>query len=294
MKNGGYSDKLTAKVGTAEFDEQWKDLAKNDPAFAQAQHDYIKRTHYDRAASNLAMNGIDLSERGKAVQDMLWSTSVQFGAGDSMSGGTGLIRKALAGRDASNMSDAEIIEAVQNYKLANNDRLFASSSEGVRKGTARRAALEKERLLKLNGFENGAQNPAAKQVAQSAGLVAPEKERSESDPEKAQADAQAKMLFAGTLDKTKTEAANLDPLHRSFFKDQRAHPKTSDRPLRIPKRLPNVTRKGALRRWRFSTVNAVPPQKPRSARRKVSLKPMRDARANGRRRTTLRQVDRAS
>lgn len=225
VKNGGYSDKLTAKVGTAEFDEQWKDLAKNDPAFAQAQHDYIKRTHYDRAASNLAMNGIDLSARGKAVQDMLWSTSVQFGAGDSMSGGTGLIRKALAGRDASNMSDAEIIEAVQNYKLANNDRLFASSSEGVRKGTARRAALEKERLLKLNGFENGAQNPAAKQVAQSAGLVAPEKERSESDPEKAQADAQAKMLFAGTLDKTKTEAANLDPLHRSFVKDLKGAPK---------------------------------------------------------------------
>ena len=225
VKNGGYSDKLTAKVGTAEFDEQWKDLAKNDPAFAQAQHDYVKHTHYDRAASNLAMNGIDLSERGKAVQDMLWSTSVQFGAGDSMSGGTGLIRKALAGRDASNMSDAEIIEAVQNYKLANNDRLFASSSEGVRKGTARRAALEKERLLKLNGFENGAQNPAAKQVAQSAGLVAPEKERSESDPEKAQADAQAKMLFAGTLDKTKTEAANLDPLHRSFVKDLKGAPK---------------------------------------------------------------------
>ena len=227
VKNGGYSDRLTARVGTAEFDKQWKGLAANDPAFAQAQHDYIKRTHYDKAANSLAMTGIDLSGRGKAVQDMLWSTSVQFGAGSAAEGmgGAGLVRRALHGKDASSMSDAEIIEAVQNYKLANNDKLFASSSANVRKGTARRAALEKERLLKLNGFENGAQNPAAKRVAQTVGLASPDKERDESNREIAQADAQAKMLFAGTLDKTQAEAIKRDPLKRAFVNDIKGAPK---------------------------------------------------------------------
>ena len=227
VKNGGYADKLTAKPGTTEFDWQWKNLANSDPAFAQAQHDYIKRTHYDKAAESLKANGVDLSGRGKAVQDMLWSTSVQFGAGNAEKGkgGAGIVMKALLGRDVAGMNDAEIIEAVQNYKLANNDKLFASSSENVRKGTARRAAVEKERLLKLVGSERGAQNPASKRVAQSVGLTAPDKERDESNPEKAHADAQAKMLFAGTLEKTQAEAIKRDPLKRSFANDVKSAPK---------------------------------------------------------------------
>ena len=95
----------------------------------------------------------------------------------------------------------------------------------MRKGTARRAALEKERLLKLDGVERGEQNPAAKRVAQSAGLTAPEKVQSESNPEKAHADAQAKMLFAGTLEKTQAEAVKRDPLKRSLANDVKSAPK---------------------------------------------------------------------
>lgn len=219
VKNGGYADKLTARAGSREFDEQWKALAENDPAFAQAQHDYIKRTHYDKAAESLKGAGIDLSGRGKAVQDMLWSTSVQFGAGNATKGkgGAGIVAKALGGRDAASMSDAEIIEAVQNYKLVNNDQLFASSSAKVRAGTAKRASAERDKLLALAGLEKGEQNAANAATAKNLGLsAAPEKPAApEYDREKAAADAQAKGLFSGNLATAKTEAVKFSPVAMS-------------------------------------------------------------------------------
>lgn len=219
VKNGGYADKLTARAGSREFDEQWKALAENDPAFAQAQHDYIKRTHYDKAAESLKGEGIDLSGRGKAVQDMLWSTSVQFGAGNATKGkgGAGIVAKALGGRDAASMSDAEIIEAVQNYKLVNNDQLFASSSAKVRAGTAKRASAERDKLLALAGLEKGEQNAANAATAKNLGLsAAPEKPAApEYDREKAAADAQAKGLFSGNLATAKTEAVKSSPVAMS-------------------------------------------------------------------------------
>lgn len=219
VKNGGYADKLTARAGSREFDEQWKALAENDPAFAQAQHDYIKRTHYDKAAESLKGAGIDLAGRGKAVQDMLWSTSVQFGAGNAAKGkgGAGIVAKALGGRDAASMSDAEIIEAVQNYKLVNNDQLFASSSAKVRAGTAKRASVERDKLLALVGLEKGEQNAANAATAKNLGLsAAPEKPAApEYDREKAAADAQAKGLFSGNLATAKTEAVKSSPVAMS-------------------------------------------------------------------------------
>lgn len=219
VKNGGYADKLTARAGSREFDEQWKALAENDPAFAQAQHDYIQRTHYDKAAESLKGEGIDLSGRGKAVQDMLWSTSVQFGAGNAAKGkgGAGIVAKALGGRDAASMSDAEIIEAVQNYKLVNNDQLFASSSAKVRAGTAKRASAERDKLLALAGLEKGEQNAANAAMAKNLGLsAAPEKPAApEYDREKAAADAQAKGLFSGNLATAKTEAVKSSPVAMS-------------------------------------------------------------------------------
>ena len=165
LNKKGYSGKFKgATAGTKEFNQTWKELAR-DPEFAKAQHEYIKETHYDKAQAGLAEQGIDLSKRGKAVQDMLWSTSVQFGAGNAKrnNGAVGMINKALAGRDVDKMSDEEIITAVQDYKLSQNDRLFKSSSANVRAGTAKRAVMEKERLLKLAQAEKE-KGPAAEQA----------------------------------------------------------------------------------------------------------------------------------
>ena len=152
LSESGYAEAFAGLTpGSAAFNAKWKEIANSDPAFATAQHDFIKRTHYDKAAAGLKAAGLDLSGRGAAVLDALWSTSVQFGPGSAMGGGgaVGLFQKALQGRDLTKMTDAEIVAAVQDYKAANNERLFASSSEAWRAGTLERAYTEKAALLKL-------------------------------------------------------------------------------------------------------------------------------------------------
>lgn len=146
LKSSKYGEQFSdLQPGTPEFNAMWKALASHDPEFGNAQHDFIKATHFDPAMRMLQKNGIDISGKGSAVQDSLWSTSVQFGAG----GGANLVKKALAGKDVSSMSDSDIVSAIQDYKIANNERLFSSSSAQVRAGTASRAMAEKSRLLDL-------------------------------------------------------------------------------------------------------------------------------------------------
>lgn len=130
--------------GTPEFSSRWKTLAREDSTFADKQHDFIKKTHYDPQIQNLKQRGIDLTQRGPAVQDAIWSTSVQFG------GGTSIIRRALSRfNNINDVSDDKIIEAIQDYKIVNNSSLFRSSSSSVRKSTLNRAKEEKESLLTL-------------------------------------------------------------------------------------------------------------------------------------------------
>lgn len=155
-----YGDQFKGmQAGTKEFNDKWKQVAKDDPTFGDAQHNFIKQTHFDPQMEKLQKSGIDLSGRGAAVKDSVWSTSVQFG------GKTGLIEKALKGQDTAKMSDAEIVTAIQDYKIQNNDKLFASSSSAVKKGTLNRASQEKDKLLALAQADPqdvaGGQNVAA-------------------------------------------------------------------------------------------------------------------------------------
>lgn len=173
LKSSKYGDQFAGlKPGSPEFNAKWKEVAAADPEFGSSQHDFIKSSHYDPAMSKLKEGGIDLSGRGAAVQDALWSTSVQFGAGNSKKGAVSMFQKALGGKDLASMSDQDIVSAVQDYKIANNDKLFASSSDAVRAGTANRAKSEKSRLLALAA--NGDAQPAVAAAPQAvAGVAAP-------------------------------------------------------------------------------------------------------------------------
>lgn len=146
----GYADQFKGmKAGTAQFNAQWQKIAREDPTFGDKQHKFIEDTHFNPQMELLKKSGIDLSGRSAAVKDAVWSTSVQFG------GQTGLIAKALAGKDAATMSDADIINSIQDYKAKNNDRLFSSSSAAVRVSTADRAETERKSLLALAGASSG-------------------------------------------------------------------------------------------------------------------------------------------
>ena len=167
LKSSKYGDQFAGlQPGSPEFNAKWKEVAKADPEFGNAQHDFITASHYDPQIDKLKKGGIDLSGRGAAVQDAVWSTSVQFG------GNSSLIEKSLKGKDTSSMSDADIVSAIQDYKVANNDKLFASSSAGVRAGTAKRAIDEKTRLLALAG-QDTATTAVASQQAPASPIASP-------------------------------------------------------------------------------------------------------------------------
>jgi len=136
-----------------EFIAKWKDVASREPEFAIEQHQFIKRTHYQPVVSDLAAQGIDLTDRGRAVHDALWSTSVQM---RSLS--TTVFRRALEPAIASAgsleaLSDRQIIEAVQDYKIDNNERLFRSSPKQW-DGLLNRAKDEKAALVELSEAES--------------------------------------------------------------------------------------------------------------------------------------------
>lgn len=170
LKDSGYASKFEGlKPGTKAFNNKWKEVAANDQSFGKAQHDFIKRTHYDPAMQRLQEAGIDLSSRGPAVKDAIWSTSVQYGAGTARrkAGAVGMVKEALKGADVSQLSDAEIISRIQDYKASNNSRLFRSSSSATKMATLNRAREEKQALLALNDrYQASLQNPETPLVTQ--------------------------------------------------------------------------------------------------------------------------------
>ncbi|WP_338000529.1 peptidoglycan-binding domain-containing protein [Xanthomonas sp. NCPPB 1638] len=112
---------------TATFDEKWKQFAHADPSFAKDQHNFIKVSHYDEQLSSLKAGGIDLTDRGPAVQDAIWSTSVQYRALTPAIFRKGLAEKFGDDCKLSDLSDKQIVEAVQDYKYSHTERLFKSS-----------------------------------------------------------------------------------------------------------------------------------------------------------------------
>lgn len=102
-----------ATPGSAEFSRSWKAIAKREPeSFAQAQHDFIQRTHYQPAIDAVRVKcAIDLDSRHRAVRDAVWSVAVQHG------GAARILAAAIADADADfsradSAYDRRLIEAI--------------------------------------------------------------------------------------------------------------------------------------------------------------------------------------
>ncbi|WP_322783982.1 peptidoglycan-binding domain-containing protein [Xanthomonas citri] len=130
---------------TDAFNDKWKQLARTDPAFGQDQHDFIKSTHYDKQVSALKAGGLDLSDRGPAVQDAIWSTSVQYRALTPSLFRNGLEAKFGEHYKISDLSDKQIVEALQDYKYSHTETLFKSSP--TQWDSLRNRALEEKKDL---------------------------------------------------------------------------------------------------------------------------------------------------
>lgn len=165
LKSSGYANQFQGlQVGTKEFDQKWKQLASSDDNFASAQKQYAIQSKAVPQMQQLRKKGYDLSNRGKAVQEMVLSTANQYGAN------TSVIQKALEqaaanGEDVSKLTDAQLIKRVQDYKAANVDTNFKSSSKDVRAGVAQRIQDEKGYLLAMANQEARAKGQTPTQVA---------------------------------------------------------------------------------------------------------------------------------
>lgn len=137
---------------TPAFDARWREIAASDQTFGQDQHNFIGRSHYRSQLRKLDQVGLSLEGRGRAVQDALWSTSVQF---------RDLTPKILAGAltesfgsksKLPDLTDRQIVAAIQDYKTRHNADLFKSSPH-LWRGLLARASAEKVVLLALADAE---------------------------------------------------------------------------------------------------------------------------------------------
>jgi hypothetical protein len=152
LSKSGYAKSFAGlQPGSKEFDAIWADLGK-DGKFADAQYDYAKANYYDPAIAALA----GLQGRGRSVQEMVFSTAVQFGA----TGGVDVIKRALAGKDLSRLDDAGIVNAVQDSKIARNSDLFKGAGGAIPKRMLERAQADRIRLLSAELDEHPYTRPA--------------------------------------------------------------------------------------------------------------------------------------
>ena len=209
VKGSKYSEDFRGLTpGTVAFSNKWKEVATKDPkGFENAQYEYFKGEYYNRGSNNIKTAGIDLSNRGNAVQEAIWSTSIQYGTG----GARKVFVRALDGKDIGSMSDAQIVEAIQNDKLKNVDRDFSSSSSSVRNGIRNRITSEKNDLVKLAGNDGAGNTPEPKKKGSAENTLEQQEKEAEANKPKPTEQDTGKPADSYTEDSEYKAPANATP-----------------------------------------------------------------------------------
>jgi hypothetical protein len=151
-----FFDDLTP--GTQEFSDTWRRLAQEHPdAFKEAQHAFIRRTHFHPMAERIRQRtGIDVLTRSPALQDCIWSTAVQHGGANSIP--IVACEAVRSDPDAPQPSEGRFFDeawiraiyAERGRKAADGTLVhFQRNSPNVQKGVARRFEEELVDALKM-------------------------------------------------------------------------------------------------------------------------------------------------
>ena len=153
---------IAARDGSNAFKSAWEALA-DDPEFTNAQHEYIKFSHYDVQAGRINAHGLNIDTRSGALRDVVWSTAVQHGAK------TNVITGVIAEHGA--LPDAQLIPLI----YAERRTRFGSSAPDIRASVMRRfdseqaEALRMLRVMDINNDQNS--QPRLQQPQNSATTV---------------------------------------------------------------------------------------------------------------------------
>lgn len=125
----------------ANFDSAWISIALSDKnKFMKLQQDCIKENYYDTAAQALKSKyGFDISKKGEALKESLFSTVVQHGVGGTLSVFSKLNLKN---------SDDNIINDLYNERQKVNV-YFRSSSQEIKQSVYNRFTKEKQDMLNM-------------------------------------------------------------------------------------------------------------------------------------------------
>jgi len=119
------------KFNSKEWQNKWKEVAQKAPQqFAQAQKEYIAKTHFEPQVEKLKKLGINVAALPQVIQDAIWSTAVQHGAN------TDVVTKAFA-HLSKNASPADMLKAIYKERWSGGAR-FASSTPAVKKSVYNR------------------------------------------------------------------------------------------------------------------------------------------------------------
>lgn len=142
--------------GSRPFSTKWQAIAKAEPeAFHAAQHEYIKRTHFDILVQRIQTDrNLDVTQHSHALQDVVWSTAVQHGPRNT------IVHKSLDSLQAQgtmpsngNTFDRALMQAVYAERGRKNARgvlvYFSRNSEAVQRGVAKRFVNEAKDALAM-------------------------------------------------------------------------------------------------------------------------------------------------
>jgi hypothetical protein len=130
------------------FAQEWKKLA-SEGKLQQSEHEFIKATHFDKGVGGLKDQNLKgMLEKSKALQEVMWSTSVQHGGG----GASGIFNKVYK----EGMTEEDLIKSI----YAERGTRFGSSTAQVRGSVQGRFAQEQQMALGMVG-QPGSTNMAS-------------------------------------------------------------------------------------------------------------------------------------
>lgn len=145
------------------FAQEWQKMAK-DGTLGNSEHDFIKKSHFDVGMKGIKNEGLNkLLSGNSALQDVMWSTSVQHGG----KGASSIFNKVYK----EGMSEEDLIKAV----YAERGTKFGKSTAGVQASVAKRFEDEQKRAIAMNKGGNAPSAQRKEEPVQVAKAATPQK-----------------------------------------------------------------------------------------------------------------------